>query len=62
VEIFKHKFQKVKAPELSNAPIKAAENKRPAVMAQPIMTSPIQHKHQTISQTTISMEGATNTT
>jgi hypothetical protein len=60
-EIFKNNFQKVKAPELSNAPIKAAENKRPAVMAQPIMTSTMQHKHHTISQTTINKEGAPNT-
>jgi hypothetical protein len=60
-EIFKNKFQKVKAPELSNAPIKAAENKIPIVMAQPILISPIQHKHQKISQTTINTEGATNT-
>jgi hypothetical protein len=61
-ETFKNKFQKGKSPELSNAPIKAAENKRPAVMAQPILTSPTQHKHQTRSQTTINTEGATNTT
>jgi hypothetical protein len=27
VEIFKNKFQKVQAPELSNAPAKGAENK-----------------------------------
>jgi hypothetical protein len=60
-EIFKNKFQKVKAPELSNAPIKAAKNKIPAVMAQPIITSPIQHKYQTRSQTKINTEGATNT-
>jgi hypothetical protein len=32
-EIFKNNFQKVEAPELSNVPIKAAENKRPVVMA-----------------------------
>jgi hypothetical protein len=60
-EIFKDKFQKVKAPELSNAPIKAAENKRPAVMEQPILTSPIQYKHQTRSQTKTNTEGASNT-
>jgi hypothetical protein len=60
-EIFKNKFQKVKASELSNAPIKAAENRRPAVLAQPILTSPIQHKHQTRSQKTIITKGATNT-
>jgi hypothetical protein len=60
-DIFKNKFQKVKAPELSNAPIKAAENKIPAVMAQPILTSPMKQKYQTRSQTTINTEGATNT-
>jgi hypothetical protein len=60
-EIFKNKFQKVKAPELSNAPITAAENKRPAVMAQPILTSPMKPKHHTRSQTTINTGGATNT-
>jgi hypothetical protein len=60
-EIFKNKFQTVKAPELSNAPIKAAKNKRPAVMAQPILTSPMKHKYQTRSQTTINTGGAINT-
>jgi hypothetical protein len=60
-EIFKNNFQKVKAPELSNAPIKAAKNKRPAVMAQPTLTSPMQQKYQSRSQTKISTEGATNT-
>jgi hypothetical protein len=30
-EILKNKFQKVQAPRLSNAPAKAAENKRPVV-------------------------------
>jgi hypothetical protein len=49
-EIFKNNFQKVKAPELSNAPIKAAENKRCAVMAHTIPNSPMQHKNQTRSQ------------
>jgi hypothetical protein len=60
-EIFKNNFQKVKVPELSNAPIKAAKNKRPVVMAQHIMTSPMQQKHHKRSQTTINTEGATNT-
>jgi hypothetical protein len=46
-EIFKNKFQKVKAPELSNAPAKAAKNKRPAVLDQPILTSPMQQQYQT---------------
>jgi hypothetical protein len=41
-EIFKNKFQKVQAPGLSNAPAKAAENKRPADLSHPILTSPVQ--------------------
>jgi predicted RNase H-like nuclease len=41
-EIFKNKFQKVQAPGLSNAPAKAAENKKPVVL-----TSPMQYKNQT---------------
>jgi hypothetical protein len=61
VEIFKNKFQTVKAPELSNAHIKAAKNKRPAVMAQPILNSTMQHNYQTIPQTTINTGGATST-
>jgi hypothetical protein len=61
VEIFKNKFQKVKAPELSNATLKPTKNKIPVIMAQPIMTSPMQHKHHKISQTTINTKGATNT-
>jgi hypothetical protein len=60
-QIFKNKFQTVKDPELSNAPIKAAKNKRPAVMAKPILTSPMQHKYHTRSQTTINTGGATST-
>jgi hypothetical protein len=52
-EIFKNKFQKVKRPVLSNSPIKAAENKRRAVLIQPILTSPVQYNYQTRSQSTI---------
>jgi hypothetical protein len=59
-EIFKNNFQKVKPPELSNAPIKAAENKRTAVMEQPILTSPMQHKYHTRSQTKINTGGETS--
>jgi hypothetical protein len=40
-EIFKIKFQKIQAPGLSNAPAKAAENKKPADLSQPILTSPL---------------------
>jgi hypothetical protein len=60
-EIFKNKFQKVQAPGLSNAPAKAAENKRPAVLSQPIITSPIQKQYQTRSQTIIDTGDTTTT-
>jgi hypothetical protein len=50
-EIFKNKFQKLKSPELSPSPIKAAENKRPPAFTKPILSSPQQHKYQTRSQT-----------
>jgi hypothetical protein len=60
-EIFKNKFQKVKPPVLSISPIKAAENKRPAVLIQPILTSAMQHTYQTRSQSTIDTGAATNT-
>jgi hypothetical protein len=42
--IFKNNFQKPSAPELIQAPLKAAENKQPAALAQPILTSHMQHK------------------
>jgi hypothetical protein len=48
--IFKNRFQKPLAPELVQAPIKAAENKQPAALVQPILTSPMNHKYQTRSQ------------
>jgi hypothetical protein len=60
-EIFKNKFQKLKSPELSHLPIKAAENKIPSALTQPILTSPMQHKYQTRSQTTINTVAASNT-
>jgi hypothetical protein len=52
-EISKNKFQKVKAPELSNAPDKTAGNKTPADLEQPIMTSRMQQQFQKRSQTII---------
>jgi hypothetical protein len=60
-EIFKNKFQKVTAPEFSNAPAKAAKNKRPVILEQPILTSPMQQQYQTRSHTTINT-GYTTTT
>jgi hypothetical protein len=51
--IFKNKFKKHLAPVIIDSPIKAAENKRPAVLIQPIITSPTKHHYQTISQTEV---------
>jgi hypothetical protein len=48
--IFKNKFQKPLAPELVQAPIRAAENKQPTALVQPILTSPIKHNYQIRSQ------------
>jgi hypothetical protein len=59
--ILKNKFQKLTAPELIQAPLKAAENKQPAALAQPILTSPMQHKYQTRSQRPIIVNKACNT-
>jgi hypothetical protein len=59
--IFKNRFQKPSAPELMQAPLKAAENKQPAALAHPILTSPMQHKYQTGSQRPISVNTARNT-
>jgi hypothetical protein len=49
-EIFKNKFQKPKSPELTHSPTKAAENKRPVALTQPLFNSPMQHKYQTRSK------------
>jgi hypothetical protein len=59
--IFKNKFQKPSAPELIQAPLNAAGNKHPAVLADPILTPPMQHKYQTRSHRTISLNTARNT-
>jgi hypothetical protein len=47
--IFKNKFQKPLAPELVQSPVKAAENKQPAALVKPILTSPMKHNYQTSS-------------
>jgi hypothetical protein len=60
-EIFKNKFQKLKSPELSPSPIKANENKRPPALTQPILSSPQQHRYQTMSQKTTNTENESNT-
>jgi hypothetical protein len=48
--IFKNKFQKPSAPELLQAPVKAAENKQSSALVQPILTPPMKHNYQTRSQ------------
>jgi hypothetical protein len=48
--LLKKKFQKPSAPELLQAPIKAAENEHPSSLAQPILASPMKHNYQTRSQ------------
>jgi hypothetical protein len=60
-EIFKNKFQKIKSPELSNAPAKAAENKRPYVLEQPILTCPTLQQYHKISKMTINTGNSTTT-
>jgi hypothetical protein len=59
--IFKNKFQKPTAPELIQASLKAAENKQPAALAQPILTSPMQHNYQTRSHIPITANTESNT-
>jgi hypothetical protein len=49
--IFKNKYKKPSAPVIIDCPIKAAENKCPAVLIQPVITSPVKHNYQTRSQT-----------
>jgi hypothetical protein len=59
--IFKNKFQKPKAPELLQAPLKAAENKQPAALIKQILTSPMQHYYQTRSQRPTNANPSRNT-
>jgi hypothetical protein len=51
--IFKNKSKKPLAPVIIESPVKAAENKRPAVLVQPIITSPTKHTYHTRSQTEV---------
>jgi hypothetical protein len=59
--IFKNKFQKSKAPELTQAPLKAAENKLPAALTQPTLASLNQHKYQNRSQNPVPANTSSNT-
>jgi hypothetical protein len=56
--IFKNKFKKPLAPVIIDSPIKAAENNRPTVLIQPVITSPTKHNYQTISQTEVNKSPA----
>jgi hypothetical protein len=49
--ISKRKYNKIPVTHLIDSPIKAVENKRPAVLIQPVLTSPIKHTYQARSQT-----------
>jgi hypothetical protein len=58
--IFKNKFQNPEAPEISQAPVKSAENKRSAAQLQQVLTSPVKHNYQTISQNQVSPTSPAN--
>jgi hypothetical protein len=60
-DIFKNRFKKPKSPELTHSPIKAAENKRPSVLTQSLLTYPMQHKYQTRSLRPILTTTTSNT-
>jgi hypothetical protein len=45
IAIFKRKYNKIPAPDLIDSPIKSAENKRPAVLIQPVLTYPIKQTY-----------------
>jgi hypothetical protein len=51
--IFRNKYNKPPASEIIDSPIKAAENKRPAVLIQPVLACPVKHNYQTRSQTEV---------
>jgi hypothetical protein len=51
--IFKIKYNNSPAQHLIDSPIKAAENKHPAVLVQPVLKSPTKHNYQTRSQTQV---------
>jgi hypothetical protein len=51
--IFKRNYNKSPAQHLIESPIKVTENKHPAVLVQPVLTSTIKHNYQTRSQTQV---------
>jgi hypothetical protein len=54
--ILKNKFKKPLSTVIIYSPTKAAENKRPVVLIQPVVTSPEKHNYQTISQTEVNQD------
>jgi hypothetical protein len=56
--ILKKKFKKPLAPVIIESPIKAAENKHPAVLIQPIIASPTKNNYHTRSQTEVNQAPA----
>jgi hypothetical protein len=44
--IFKNKYKKPSAPVIIDSPFKAAENKHPAVIIIPVITSPVKHNYK----------------
>jgi hypothetical protein len=51
--IFKRKYNKIPSQHLIDSPIKAAENKCPAVLIQPVLSSLIKHTYKTRSKTQV---------
>jgi hypothetical protein len=56
----KNKFQKPVAPEISQAQIKAAENKQLSTLLQKVLTSPVKHNYQTRSPKKVIPAGPAN--
>jgi hypothetical protein len=52
-DILKRKYNNSPVQHLIDSPLKASENKRPAVLVQPVLTSPTKHNYQTRSQTQV---------
>jgi hypothetical protein len=51
--IFKRIYNKSPTQHIIDTPIKTAENKRPAVLVQPVLTSPTKHSYQKRLQTQV---------
>jgi hypothetical protein len=59
-DIFTKKFKKTVAPEIPQAPVKAAENKQPKALVQPTLPSPLKRQYQTRLQTQVSPTSPAN--